>query len=285
MTIRDPYAATDQIDDTILQAIVTRLEARRRHPLFARMMQEYLDAMRIDTAATVLDLGCGTGVVARTIAERPEFTGVVTGIDVSSDLAREATRLAAAEGVGGQVTFQTGDSRNLDLQDTTFDAVVAHTLMNHVDDPVAVVKEIARVLKPGGRVGIFDSDFSTLAFNTPTSAAHHVDDNVIINALVTNPLIMRQMPQVLHTAGLELVAVFPYVLADIGKADYWRDSIESYRRLVPQGSAMTVAQANAWADALLQDSEAGVFFGACNFYSYVAQRPLHRLPGANKTLT
>jgi len=43
--------------------------------------------------------------------------------------------------------------------------------------------------------------------------------------------------------------------------------------LLPQGGTMTAAEADAWADALRQDSEAGVFFGACNFYSYVAKRP------------
>ena len=77
MNARDPYATTDWVDDTVLQAIVTRLEARRNHPLFARMMRDYLDAMHIDTAATVLDMGCGTGVVARTIATRLGFAGTV----------------------------------------------------------------------------------------------------------------------------------------------------------------------------------------------------------------
>jgi len=41
--------------------------------------------------------------------------------------------------------------------------------------------------------------------------------------------------------------------------------------LIPQGGTMTAAEARAWADALLQDSGAGVFFGACNFYSYIAK--------------
>ncbi len=273
MSALDPYGPTHKVDEPVLQAIVTRLEARRHHPLFARMLQEYLDAMQIDRAQTVLDMGCGTGVVARAIAARPGFAGQVTGIDLSPYLTDVATRLATEEGVGARVTFRTGDTGRLDFPDAAFDAAVAHTLMNHVDDPVAVVKEAARVVKPGGHVAIFDSDFSTLAFNQPNLPQGPVSDDAIINALVTNPRIMRQMPQVLHRAGLELLAAFPYVLADIGQADYWRDSIESYRKLLPQGGAMTQAEADAWADAQLQDAAAGVFFGACNFYSYVAKRP------------
>src|SRR5712691_10349542 len=93
------------------------------------------------------------------------------------------------------------------------------------------------------------------------------------DAVVAHTLrIMRQMPRVLRTAGLALIAAFPYVLADIGTADDWLASVESYRRVLPQGGTMTVAEADAWADALRQDSEAGVFFGAYNFYSYVAKQ-------------
>ena len=273
MSTKDPYRTTDKLDDTVLHAIVTRLEARRTHPFFARMLQEYLDAMQIDTATTVLDIGCGTGVVARTIAQRPGFAGTVTGIDLSPALVDVATRLATEEGVSARVTFRVGDTRRLDFPDAAFDGVVAHTLMNHVDDPVAVVKEAVRVVQPGGRVGIFDSDFSTIAFGYPNPAQGKSYDDALIKALVTNPRIMRQMPRVLRAAGLELIAAFPYVLADIGHADYWLASVESYRRLLPQGGTMTAAEADVWADALLQDSEAGVFFGACNFYSYVARRP------------
>jgi 2-polyprenyl-3-methyl-5-hydroxy-6-metoxy-1,4-benzoquinol methylase len=65
MSAMDPYGTTNQLNETVLQAIVTRLEARGNHPFFARMLYEYLDAMQIDAAHTVLDIGCGTGVVAR----------------------------------------------------------------------------------------------------------------------------------------------------------------------------------------------------------------------------
>jgi predicted TPR repeat methyltransferase len=64
----DPYAATDKLDESLLRVIVTRLEARGRHPLFEKMLQDYLDAMQIDRAKTVLDIGCGTGVATRAIA-------------------------------------------------------------------------------------------------------------------------------------------------------------------------------------------------------------------------
>jgi SAM-dependent methyltransferase len=130
MTSSDPYAVTDSLDDSLLQVIVTRLETRGRHPAFEKMLMDYLNAMSIDAATTVLDMGCGTGVAARAIARRRDFSGRVLGIDLSPTLAQTAARLAADEGLRDRVEFRAGDSRRLDLGDGVFDAVVAHTLLS-----------------------------------------------------------------------------------------------------------------------------------------------------------
>ena len=104
MTTFDPYRVTDQLDDAVLDAIATRLEVRGRHPVFVRMMDEYLDAMGIDDANAVIDLGCGTGVAARRIAGRSGFSGHVTGIDRSPFL------IAAARGSRATRTSQRSTS-------------------------------------------------------------------------------------------------------------------------------------------------------------------------------
>jgi len=269
----DPYSMTDRLDDTSIQVVVNRLEARGKQPVFAKMLADYLDAMLIDTAETVLDLGCGTGMVARAIARRRGFSGQVTGIDLSPSLVANARRLAAEEGIADRVDFRAGDTRSLDLPAGTFDAVVAHTLLTHVDDPSAVIAEAARVVRSGGMVGIFDCDFASLTFSHSDPAQGKAYDEAVINAIVTSPRVMRQMPRLLKAAGLELVTSFAYVATDIGQADFWLSAIESFRRLMPKGGGMTEQEANAWAEALRQDSEDRVFFGSANYYSYVAKRP------------
>jgi ubiquinone/menaquinone biosynthesis C-methylase UbiE len=272
MSTMDVYGMTDKLDTTLLEVIVTRLEARGRHPFFIKMLQEYLQAMDIDLAKTVLDMGCGTGVAARMIALRKGFSGKVVGIDLSSYLTEAATRLAEKDGVGGQIEFRTGDTQSLDLPDNTFDAVVAHTLVSHVSNPLAVVKEAARVVKPEGMVGIFDGDYASLTFDQENPTKGQADDEAIRKAIVTNPRVMRQMPRLLRKAGLELVSVFPYVLAEVGQADFWAPGIESFRRLVPKSGMMTEEYVNEWAASLVKDSEEGIFFGASNYYGYVARR-------------
>lgn len=272
MKSSDPYAGTDKLDDSLVQVIVTRLEARGKHPLFQKMLQDYLDAMQIDEANIVIDLGCGTGVAARAIARRHGFSGRVLGIDLSPALAQKAAQLAANEGLDSRVEFRSGDSRKLDLADGTFDAVVAHTLVSHVDDPLAVLREAARLVRPGGMIGIFDGDYASITFGHVDPMKGKAYDEAIISGVVTSPRVMRQMPHLLQAAGLQLIASFPYVIAEVGKADFWAPAIESFRRLVPKSGAMTEQEANAWADSLLGDSAAGVFFGASNYYGYVARR-------------
>jgi ubiquinone/menaquinone biosynthesis C-methylase UbiE len=268
----DVYRITDKLDDATLDVLVTRLEARGKHPRFAAMMREYLDAMAIDSARSVLDLGCGTGVATRAIARRPGFSGQVIGIDRSPHLIGAATRLADEDGVGGRVEFRAGDSHTLELRDGEFDAVVAHTLFSHLDDPRSVLTEIVRVLKPGGTVGIFDGDYASLTFATDDPAEGKAADEAIISAIVTNPRVMRQMPQLLREAGLELVAAFPHVVAELGRADFWESAIKSLVKLLPKAGAMTDAQAADWAAAMFRRSDQGTFFGASNYYGYVAIR-------------
>ncbi len=273
MSSFDVYAMTDKLNQAVLDVIITRLEARGKHAQFQQMMHDYFSAMNIDARQSVLDLGCGTGVAARAIAQHPSFTGKLTAIDVSPYLIAAAQRFSEGEGTAERIAFQVGDSRRLDLPAEQFEAVIAHTLVSHVDDPLAVIKEAARLVKPGGLVGIFDGDYASLTFSHEDMAQGKAYDEALQQAVITQPRVMRQMPRLLREAGLELVTSFSYILAEMGKADFWVPALESFRKLLPQSGVMTGEEANAWVDARLQESAEGVFFGASNYYSYVARRP------------
>ena len=151
--------------------------------------------------------------------------------------------------------------------------MVAHTLLSHVDDPLAVVSEAARLIRPGGMIGIFDGDYASMTFGHADPAKGKVYDEAIISGVVTSPRVMRQMPRLLQAAGLQLVTSFSYILAEVGKSDFWTPAIEFFRRLVPKSGIMTEQEADAWAEGLRLDFVAGVFFGASNYYGYVARRP------------
>jgi ubiquinone/menaquinone biosynthesis C-methylase UbiE len=269
----DPYRITDKLEDPLLDVIILRLEARGNHWFFQKVLGEYLDAMDIDSASTVLDMGCGTGVAARTIARRGNFSGTVTGIDLSPYLVEAAKRLADLEGLGGRVEFRSGDTRDLDIPDGRLDAVVAHTLVSHVHEAPTVLKEAGRVVKPGGPIAIFDGDYASMTFALDDPVQSKRYDEALINAVVTSPRVMRQMPRLIQQADLEMVRTFPYIMAEVGEGDFWLSAIDSFEKLAPKSGAMTEAEATGWANSLHKASDQGVFFGASNYYTYIVRLP------------
>jgi ubiquinone/menaquinone biosynthesis C-methylase UbiE len=269
----DPFRITDKLEDALLDVMVSRLEVRGNHWFFQKVLGEYLDAMDVDSASTVLDMGCGTGVAARTIARRANFSGRVTGIDLSPYLVEAAKRLADEEGLGDLLEFRSGDTRDLDIPDGRFDAVVAHTLVSHVKEALTVLKEAGRLVKPGGLIAVFDGDYASMTFalDDPVQSKRH--DEALIKAVVTSPRVMRQMPRLIQQAGLEMVRTFPYIMAEVGKGNFWLSAIDSFEKLAPKSGAMTEAEATSWANALHEAADKGVFFGASNYYTYIARRP------------
>ena len=111
----DVYGRTHRLDPQTVEAIATRLERRGKHPFFIRVIEEYLAELDLDAARAVLDFGCGTGIVARALARRPDFSGAITALDISADLVEAGRRHATAEGVAGRIDFKVGDAHSLDL--------------------------------------------------------------------------------------------------------------------------------------------------------------------------
>ena len=136
MTTQDIFQSIGSLDTAGVKQIVDRLEYRGRDETFVAMREQYLDQMNLSPEANILDLGCGTGVVARALATQEGFSGSVTGIDYSPELINVAQRLAQEEGLTQQVVFWVGDAQALEDEDERYDAVVLHTLVSHVPDPM-----------------------------------------------------------------------------------------------------------------------------------------------------
>ena len=111
----------------------------------------------------------------------------------------------------------------------------------------------------------------TFALDDPVQSKRY--DETLINALVTNPRVMRQMPRLIQQAGLEMIRTFPYIMVEVGKGEFWLSAIDAYEKLAPKSRAMTEAEATSRANALHKASDKGVFFGAGNYYTYIARRP------------
>jgi SAM-dependent methyltransferase len=106
---------------------------------------------------TVLDVGSGPGTITFDLAQRVA-PGMTVGVDYSDEIVQHACRAARERGVTN-VRFEQGDAYALDFPDDSFDLVHAHQMLQHVADPVAVLREFRRVTKPGGYVVARDVDW------------------------------------------------------------------------------------------------------------------------------
>ena len=103
----------------------------------------------------VLDVATGTGLVAFALAERGGCD--VVGLDQSEEmLAGARARLADRPALAGRVTFVRGEAERLPFADAEFDALTFTYLLRYVDDRAATMRELARVVRPGGRIGMVE---------------------------------------------------------------------------------------------------------------------------------
>lgn len=116
--------------------------------LFGQWPQRLLDAVRVNEGDRVLDVGCGTGVLARAAVERVGRTGTVAGVDPNDGM------LAVARRLGPEVAWKAGVAENLPYPDGSFDRVVSQFALMFFADRPAALAEMARVLAPGRSVAI-----------------------------------------------------------------------------------------------------------------------------------
>ncbi len=107
----------------------------------------------------VLDVGCGPGTITLGLAEAVA-PGEVIGVDLQEGLVERARGLAAQRGVSN-VRFERADAYELPFPDGSFDAALAHRVVMHLADPVRGLREVRRVLRRAGVLGLCDVDVAT----------------------------------------------------------------------------------------------------------------------------
>jgi ubiquinone/menaquinone biosynthesis C-methylase UbiE len=263
----DPYTNPDAQPESAVHAMITRLEERGRHSGFLRMIRRYVATLPSDKPLTVLDLGCGTGVVIRQLAEALHPSSVFHGADISAELLREAKRLAP----DSRISWDHLPAGPVPYDDATFDALTMHTLLSHVPDPAYVLKEARRVLKRDGRLIVFDADHAGTTYNQPDYQMTRRMDYLLTSAIATHPDVCRQLPRLLKMSGFELSGHDAEMIAECGKGDYWLSSVQGFARLLPTLGALSPDEAESWVSNMLRSHEEGTFFAAGAFYTFYAQ--------------
>jgi len=158
------------------QALSRRVLSAWQHPI------EWLN---IPPGGTALDVGSGPGNVTASLGRAAGADGLALGVDISEPMLTRAVRAEA----GPQVGFLRADAQRLPLRDNTVDAVVSIAVLQLIPDPAAALAEMARVLRPGGRLAVMVPTAGRAAplwRMLPSAGAHAFDDDEIADILEDN---------------------------------------------------------------------------------------------------
>jgi ubiquinone/menaquinone biosynthesis C-methylase UbiE len=156
---------------------------------------------------TLLDCGCGPGTITLGLAEAVA-PGQVVGLDLEASQITLARKLAEERKLK-TVDFKVGSVYELPFPHQSFDAVFAHALIEHLGDPLAALRELRRVLKPGGVAGISSPDWSGNLMAPVNEGAQQFIE--VYKRLQIrnggNPYVGRELGQLMKEAGFSAVSV------------------------------------------------------------------------------
>jgi ubiquinone/menaquinone biosynthesis C-methylase UbiE len=229
--------------------------------------QQALAALDLRPGQTVLDVGCGPGTDLPALAHAVTSAGSVIGIDHAETFVESARNRVADT---PWVAVRVGDAHQLPLGDNSVDRARTDRVIQHVEDPTAVLAEFRRVLRPGGVAAITEPDWETLALTPGDLEVNRAFNRFVCAERVRNAIVGRQVAGLAERAGLEVLDVTATtpVLRDFSLASKVYGLNRNTERAVAAGY-LTKADGLRWVAEL----EAGPFLASCTLYVTVVRNP------------
>lgn len=156
-------------------------------PSLAAKLGAGLDEFGIGPSETVIDVGCGTGNLTLALLARLSPAGRVVAVDIAPRMVEEAGRKIRDP----RVDWRVADVRSLPLADAACDRAICFSVWPHIEDHGAAVKELGRVLKPGGHLHVWHLSSREKIIQVHASAGGPIQNDVLPPATDTAALLER----------------------------------------------------------------------------------------------
>lgn len=247
-----------------------KIEAIYLTPDVVAQRREVLQALRLLPGERVLDIGVGPGLLAHDIAVTVGSRGRVCGIDPSEAMVAMTSKRCADQ---PWTEFRIADATKLPYPDDTFDAAVSTQVYEFVRDIPTALAELRRVLRPGGRALILDTDYGSLVIHTehPLRMARVLkawDDHFV------HPYLPRVLSSELRKAGFVLGrrASIPMFNAEFEDNTYAKGMLETIAAFAVGRQGVSQDEADAWFAEFVALGAHGKFFFSLNRYLFVAEK-------------
>jgi ubiquinone/menaquinone biosynthesis C-methylase UbiE len=229
-------------------------------PFIREVARRTFELLDIQPGEAVLDVGCGTGVMLPSFVEAAGPGGSVTGLDHAvAFLARANQRLRDA-GMADRVNLVRGDAVAIPFDDGTFDISHVERVLMHLTDPDAVIREMVRVTRPGGRVACAE----VYAHGASIDHIDHELEEMGGRAAVTqirNPWMGIELRRRMVHAGLGEITVVPVAEVELRMDE---DEVDEYRRQAHDLADRDVigrSRADAFIESLESANATGTYMG------------------------
>jgi arsenite methyltransferase len=253
--------------DATMLAQLERLYSTRDVLRRRRLVREALSPAR---GERLLDVGCGPGFYVAELLDEVGPEGSAVGVDSSpSMLAAAAQRTAGRE----NVSFHEGDATALPVEDASFDAALSVQVLEYVADVPAALRELARALRVGGRIVIWDVDWTTVSIHSSDPAR----TERVLRAWdrhLTHPGLPRTLAAELRSAGFEDVRAegHSFVSTEFEPEAYGPSIVPMIAQYVAGSEDVRETDAAAWEADQRALGERGEFFFACIQFCFAAAR-------------
>jgi len=248
-----------------------RVEALYQTPDVVAQRERVLSAVALREGERVVDLGCGPGLLALQMAQRVGPGGEIQCVDASTSMIAIARRRC---GSVDWVQVRAGDVSALPFADCTFDAAVCTQVYEYVPDIERALSELYRVLKPGGRAVVVDTDWESCVW-------HSTDDKRMRRVIEAwdrhcpHPQLPRTLAPGLRSAGFETPRLEVIVLVnDRYDPDTYSAGVMPLLAAYASKQGLVAGEeADAWLADLEDLGRREQYFFSLNRYLFFARRP------------